>query len=600
MNLPFFRHPRNPRAPAEPRIGACWLVFAAAVVALLSVLAVTWTLDSIELQLKEQIAESLRTVVATARAGITLWRDDIEAELSVLAQSPELASAVQRQLELARAGWSDPEPVGELAAVLRPILDLYDYTGFSVIAPGGAEIASSGDGALDAAFPGRPDESVVGAAFAGNIAVRLSADPAENVRTSLRAAVPVRDRTQAIAAVLVLYLDPTKGLTDMTRLGRPGATGETYVYDRNGRLLTASRFPEPAQAGGTAENTGSAPRKSPSPRIAADAQLDAASPASADRPISIDIEGYSDYRGVQVVGAWTWVKEPGVGIATEVDRDEAMSSYRTIRTVTLLMLAAIGISFAALLAMLFNRGRVLASNYAFREAASARKEALAMVSHDLRSPLGSVLLCSKMLSACTDEQSRNRIASIIQRSGARMESLISDILDVSELEDGRLRIAPRPCDVRAIFDDVKATFAEQAKSRAIELEIDDSRAIPRVLADHGRVVQVLSNLVGNALKFTPNGGRVWLRTAAAAEVRFEVHDSGPGIPAEDVPHVFEQFWKAGSSERVGRGLGLYIAKMLVEQHGGRIWVETSAQHGTAFFFTLPRDTQYPLSQAPVH
>src|SRR5690606_19016771 len=153
-----------------------------------------------------------------------------------------------------------------------------------------------------------------------------------------------------------------------------------------------------------------------------------------------------------------------------------------------------------------------------------------------------------------------------QRSGARMESLIADLLDVSELEGGRLRIEPRPCEVQAIFEDIRTTFADEAQSRGITLEIDDSSGIPGILADHGRVVQVLSNLVGNALKFTPHGGNVSLRAAAAAagaHVRFEVSDSGFGIPAEDLPHIFEQYWKAGRSERAGRGWGRYIPRMAV-------------------------------------
>ena len=181
------------------------------------------------------------------------------------------------------------------------------------------------------------------------------------------------------------------------------------------------------------------------------------------------------------------VSEPGVGIATELDRDEAFRSYRTIRAVTLLMLAAIGVSLAALLALLFNRGHVLASNFAFSEAAKARKEALAVVSHDLRSPLGTVLLCSRMLSTSADEGSRNRIASIIQRSGALMESLIADLLDVAELENGRLRIEPRACEVRPIFDDVYASFADEAKARSITLEVGEASGVPRIFADPGRV-----------------------------------------------------------------------------------------------------------------
>jgi signal transduction histidine kinase len=155
----------------------------------------------------------------------------------------------------------------------------------------------------------------------------------------------------------------------------------------------------------------------------------------------LDVEGYPDYRGIDVFGAWAWDPVLKVGIATEIDRFEALTPYRSIRTLTLMMLLLIAGVFAVLLVVIRHRNHVLASNYAFQEALKARQETLAVVSHDLRAPLSNVILCSKMIA--NDECNTNdvgRFAGVINRSSRQMEKLITDLLDVSEMEMGRLEV----------------------------------------------------------------------------------------------------------------------------------------------------------------
>lgn len=565
------------------------LVLFAAVLIFLAIVAVAWTLARIKLELKQQIAGSLRTVVATTRAGVSLWVDGVEEEISVLAATTEVVAAIQEEL---RSPSANPDAgTRHLARILQPILDKYEYTGFAILDTGGAWITGSG---------GLARNTVTGsgtasrAALQGEVSVQLLIDHATNGPISLVAAAPVRDSANRIIAALVLTIDPTAGLTNTVRLARPGATGETYLFDRDARLLTGSRF--------TGGRDASGPVRIPAPGLAGtrrfrsrstsarirDAAWPAGSPGGPEPPITVDVEGYADYRGVAVLGAWTWAGKLDVGIATEVDLREAMAPYRSIRMLTLLMLGAIGASLLALLAVLVNRGRLLARHYAFEQAAEARREALAMVSHDLRAPLNNVLLCSGMISASADPNILEQVKGIIERSGVRMQKLVADLLDVSEIEGGRLKVERRPADPCLLMDDVRDAFAEEAKSRQIQLAVDCPRDIPRILADPDRIAQVLSNLVGNAIKFTPRGGKVSVIAAAsAAEVRFEVQDTGPGISEDQLPHVFQQYWTTAKSETAGRGLGLYIAKVLVEHHGGRIWVETGPATGTVFFFTIP-------------
>jgi signal transduction histidine kinase len=265
-----------------------------------------------------------------------------------------------------------------------------------------------------------------------------------------------------------------------------------------------------------------------------------------------------------------------------------LAPYRSIRTMTLLMLSLVVMSLLALLAAIIQRGRVLASNYGFREAVKARQDTLAIVSHDLRAPLNNVLLCANMISSQTDALQLDRLTSIIKRSTGQMNKLITDLLDVSEMERGRLSIERAPCLIPTLLDAVIDTFAEEAKSKHIELVASSPPSAPIIDVDPHRIVQVLSNLVGNALKFTPAKGRVSVDVVVLPrEVRFEIRDTGPGIPERELPFVFEQFWRAKASKKGGKGLGLYIAKMIVERHGGRIWAESRKGLGSAFFFTIP-------------
>jgi signal transduction histidine kinase len=127
-----------------------------------------------------------------------------------------------------------------------------------------------------------------------------------------------------------------------------------------------------------------------------------------------------------------------------------------------------------------------------------------------------------------------------------------------------------------------------AAAAALELRLETSSSLPRVSADRHRMHQVLSNLIGNAIKFTPRGGTITLRgDVVADELRVAVADSGSGIPAEQLPHIFGQFWQGARTDRRGIGLGLAIAKGIVEAHRGRIWVESTLGNGSTFYFTLP-------------
>jgi signal transduction histidine kinase len=218
----------------------------------------------------------------------------------------------------------------------------------------------------------------------------------------------------------------------------------------------------------------------------------------------------------------------------------------------------------------------------------AREEVLKVVSHDLRNPLHTIAMSTQlMLEVPMADDKRVKQLTMIRRAGESANRLVQDLLDVAKMEAGRLAVKTKPVEISAILNEAKEMLQPLAAEQSIRLELYVADSLPMVNADAGRLLQVLSNLVGNAIKFTPAGGCITIAAQpAAGQVRISVADTGAGIPAEQLPHIFGRFWQADRSDRRGIGLGLAIAKGIVEAHGGRIWVESTVEKGTTFYFTL--------------
>lgn len=224
-----------------------------------------------------------------------------------------------------------------------------------------------------------------------------------------------------------------------------------------------------------------------------------------------------------------------------------------------------------------------------RQAVSTRDEMVAVVSHDLRNPLNVIHLQARLLQCQEKSADIQGPLARINRAIGRMDALVRDLLDLAKIESGRFGLHRRPEPVGDIVAENVALVAPLASAKRITLR-EEVRAGGDVLADRERVFQVLSNLLGNAIKFTPHGGAI---TVGAEQhegedvVVFTVRDTGPGIPADDLPHVFDRYWVKRRAGQEGTGLGLYIAKGIVEAHGGRIEVQSEVGAGTRFAFTLP-------------
>jgi two-component system, chemotaxis family, sensor kinase Cph1 len=223
-----------------------------------------------------------------------------------------------------------------------------------------------------------------------------------------------------------------------------------------------------------------------------------------------------------------------------------------------------------------------------QRAVDAREEVLAIVSHDLRNPLNVIQLSAAKARREVADERVSRVLDQIQRATDSMNGLISDLLDLGAIDAGRFQVRRSRHYARDIGSDVVALLTPLAAAKSIRLTWSGGAELS-ISADRERLLQVFSNIVGNALKFTAAGGVVAI-TASADDgyVRFAVSDSGPGIAPEDLARVFDRYWKVSMSRRGGGvGLGLYVAQGILAAHGGRIWVESTLGKGTTFFFTVP-------------
>jgi signal transduction histidine kinase len=232
---------------------------------------------------------------------------------------------------------------------------------------------------------------------------------------------------------------------------------------------------------------------------------------------------------------------------------------------------------------------------AAQQAVQARDQVLGIVAHDLRNPLDTILMQATLLRRRGGEPER------IERAASRINRLIQDLLDVTRMEAGRLSIDPaRVRAQQVILDSLEAQLATLSSS-ALEARLDVTPELPEIWGDRDRLLQVFENLMGNAAKFTGAGGRITIGARAREEeVLFWVADTGIGISAEDLPHVFDRFWQARKGERRGSGLGLPIVKGVVEAHGGHVWVESAPGRGSTFYFTVPAAPPVvaPAGEAP--
>ena len=269
-----------------------------------------------------------------------------------------------------------------------------------------------------------------------------------------------------------------------------------------------------------------------------------------------------------LLGAWVFIR---CGLSTQYDKTD--------------------IQFATDLAWRTSLAIENARLYRSAERASrGREEIVGIVAHDLRNPVGTILLAVDQLKqrVSSERDEIQQMLNVIGRSAGRIVRLASDLLDQHAIETGQLSIRTKIYPAAELVQDAIQAVSSRIQSAGVSLETSISEHLPDVLADKERILQVFANLIDNACKFTPAGGRVTIGAARNdGEARFFIRDSGPGIPEAALKHVFDRYWRARRGDCRGLGLGLSICKGIVEAHQGRIWAINQPEGGAAFFFTLP-------------
>ena len=236
--------------------------------------------------------------------------------------------------------------------------------------------------------------------------------------------------------------------------------------------------------------------------------------------------------------------------------------------------------------------RLLAERARSDRALATRDDFLAIVSHDVRGILSGMAMSAEVLLTAPvggeAGETVQREAQRIRRLTARMNRLVGDLLDVVSMESGKLAVVPTPQDATRLLTETMEGFHLMAVAKGIRMTSEVAPGPTRASFDHDRILQVLTNLVGNAMKFTKAGGAIALRLAPMeGGLLFTVRDDGCGIPADRIEDIFERFSQVSRADSDGLGLGLYIAWCIVEAHGGKIWAESALGEGSAFHFTLP-------------
>src|ERR1051326_4079898 len=593
----------------HPRV----ILFGVAVLAVFGI-AVFWILRSVRSQVDARLASSLQTVLATTDRALRNWVEQAEADVLVIANSDGLRGNVEAQLRVAqnaRALRLNPA-LASIRDALKPAMQFYQIPGFAVMAPSGLQIAGESEAAVGTRDLADHNPKLVSEALAGKAGLGLPyksplfADSTGRELPVMPIAAPIRDEAGKVIAVLALIFDPRRDFTNTTEIARFEITGETYLFDHTGRLLSESRFDDVLRRTGLIqpdqESILNLQLRDPGGNILEGYRLGS---LPDQRPLTlmaesatkghsgINLEGYRDYRGVLVIGAWLWDHELGIGLATEMDRAEALGAYRRGRDlVWSLLFLMIGVSILLLL-ILRHRERLLAANQAYREAVNAREDMMAIVAHDLKNPLNSMLLRAHIMMQITEkfegEESRNirHNLELLRRTARHMNQLIGDLTDAAKIHAGRLHLDQKVCRLQNAMEPAIERARLLCYEKGIEFTADVGSDVQSLLLDERRVTQVMDNLLGNALKFTPRGGKLRVQAIAFEhEVRISVADAGPGIPPEALSRIFEPYWQERRT-RSGMGLGLFIARTIIEGHHGRISVDSSPGHGTTFHFTLP-------------
>ena len=599
-----------------------------AMVLVLSIIVMAFSINRMmEKAVISNLSSSLGAILESTHEAVLGWSDNHVWQTRVIAGNKQFVDLTQRLKWLHDAG-KDLSKVPEQAA-LRSLLSEHiiyqDYDDFFIITPEGINIASMRDDSLGTKNLIYDQKNKLGEMFrdkGGMTLPQLSDEPLINREGELVENYPimfvgasVKDESGKAIATLAFRIDPTREFADILQRGRTGVSGETYAFDKNGLLLSESRFRKqlvdigvlgPNQASMLAIKI-----RDPGIDLIANKVTDF---NWKGRPLTEMVEairskadgenwqGYADYRGVKVVGKWHWHDGMGFGVVIEVDYEEAYAMLKYGQKGLFAMAFVAGL-LVIILAWYARRNEIrseLENNLLHLEKAKAEKASraksnfLSSMSHELRTPLNAILGFTQLLELDAEKNFDNNqkecVAQIL-KAGEHLLELIEQVLELNKIEVGKMGVSLETVDPLLAIEECISMVEVGAEERSIEIIDRIENHLPDICTDRTRFKQVIINLLSNAVKYNKKGGSVEITDEIVNDdmLRISISDTGEGIPENKKLVLFNPFERLGKEggNIEGVGIGLAISQKIMEMLGGKIGYESKAGKGSCFWLEVP-------------
>lgn len=548
-----------------------------------------------------------------------------------LASTPEIQNhfLILRNLyDSSRIGTDSTSPVEELK-VLRSKLDArlrnFGFLGFVFLDETGFCFAASQDSAIGhKKIIDRLGNRFLELGVLGNAFITLpfkSEVEIPDERGVLRkdwpnllVTTPVTSADGKFIGILGLRFRPETVFSHIFEIERAGESGEIYAFNKDGTIISKSRFetqlkefklipdfPEapsilnlslrdPGVNLTTGEGIPTSVQELPFTRMAESALKG---------ETGFDLEGYRDFRGVKVVGTWAWLPEFGFGIASEMDFEEAFAFLHKLQIWFFLLFGFLLVASTRALYMSWQREKAHASMIRAKvdaeKASAAKTEFLSRMSHELRTPLNAVLGFAQLLNMNHEEnlsETQKKNVSHILKGGNHLLLLVNDVLDLSRIEAGQFSMKMERVELSPLVDEAVRLVQPMAENSNIKIEnLHPSENHLSVRADSTRIIQALINLLSNAIKYNCENGSVLVSQKKISEekVQVKIHDTGKGIPKDEQSKIFEPFLRLNLDNTTvdGVGIGLSITKKLIDLMDGSIYLVSEMGKGSCFTIELP-------------
>jgi len=599
-------------------------------------------LFEIKTHIENELQATITQILASTEGTLKIWSNDRKSDIKTWASDKDIIIATEQLLSLegSKEQLAQSSALKNIRELLKPFLKRFGYEGLFIISPSYVNIASMRDSNLGDINLLKSQPDILQNLFAGKTVLSLpmySDIALDDVRqtthrrpVSMFLGTPIRNNSNQIIAGLLFRLDPSKEFSDIFQLGRTGRSGESYAINSDGKMLSESRFVDqlvqlklmPKDSSSILQiemrDPGHNLLKNPDINEKINERPLTKMAESLSRKTSgIDIKGYRDYRGVPVIGGWDWFDELNLGIATEIDFEEAYKPFNWISQIvvySMLIIALLILSFSVLMIYSRNNAIKYAKKISENEqhlieakelaesSNKAKSEFLARMSHELRTPMNAILGFTQLLkmdkmTPLADYQSENldRVIS----AGEHLLSLINEVLDLSKIESDSFDLSLGVTNIVPLVDEVFSMSIPLAAKKGINIRYLETP--PRCInseIDPVRFKQVVLNLVSNAIKYNKSDGLITISFELIEDqkVRIGIRDTGPGIPDDKKSLLFKPFERFDTNSETieGTGIGLTISKRIMEMMNGEIAFESKLGAGSFFYIDLKFSKELPI------